>query len=643
MTDLLWTPKHPEKTRMAAFKNWVERNYQLNLTDYGAFHRWSINAPTEFWWTLAQYFNIPFHATPQRIVNPQRFLWETTWFDGARLNYAEVLLRGNPSSTAIVGIQESGERRVLTYRELRTHVIAAAAGLQALGIKAGDRVVAMMPNTPETVIAFLGAATIGATWSSCSPDFGADAAIVRFGQIEPKILFLTSNQCYGGKQHDILEKLPAFLAGLPSLERVIIIGAEQNLIQRPQIMRWEHFLKPNTLFSFPSLPFSHPLYILFSSGTTGKPKCMIHGAGNVLLQHLKELGLHCDFSEQDNLCFYSTCGWMMWNWMVSGLALGMTVTLYEGSPIYPQTTRLLSLVGSEKLTALGLGAKLLASIEKSDHPLPTELDTLRLILSTGSPLLPSQYDFVYQKLKSDVQLSSISGGTDIVSCFALGNPILPVYRGEIQCLGLGMDVQVFNEQGRSVQEEQGELVCCNAFPSMPLGFWHDPGDKAYRHAYFERFPNIWTHGDFAQTTVHQGLIISGRSDTTLNPGGVRIGSAEIYRQVECISEVLESVVIGLPWQGDVRVILFVKLQVGMALTNTLKQKICDRLRKHASPRHVPELILDVPDIPKTLNGKVVELAIRQTLEGLPIQNLNSIANPDALEYFKTLHSWWAQH
>lgn len=633
----IWTPSHPEQSRMAQFKDWVERNYQVTLKDYEALHRWSITHPSEFWWTVAQYFNFPFTTPPQHIVQSKTHLWETTWFEGATFNYADALLRGQPEHVALIGLNENNERRTLTYRELKTAVIEAAAGLQAIGIKPGDRVAAVLPNTIETIIAFLASAAVGAIWSSCSPDFGVPAVIDRFSQITPKILFLADGQTYAGKTYENLEKLPALLKGLPSLEKVIVCPVLGIIPPTsPQIMAWKTLLKSQKLFSFISLPFSHPLYILFSSGTTGKPKCIIHGAGNALIQHLKELGLHSNLSEKDNLCFYTTCSWMMWNWMVSGLALGMTLTLYDGSPAYPDPLRLFSLVEAEKITALGLGAKLLASIEKTNLNMPGKLESLKLLLSTGSPLLPAQYDFVYQKVKKDLQLSSISGGTDIVSCFALGNPMLPVYRGELQCIGLGMDVQVFNSEGKTVREEQGELVCLNAFPSMPLGFWNDPFKERYQHTYFERFPHVWTHGDFAATTPHHGLIIYGRSDTTLKRGGVRIGSAEIYRQVEDLPEILESVVVGLPWKDDIRLILFVQLKAGHTLTEALQHTICERLRKNASPRHVPQLILEVPDIPKTLNGKVVELAILQTLEGRPIQNLSSIANPEALDYFKNL-------
>lgn len=634
MSIPIWEPKHPENSRLFAFKAWIERNYQVDLPAYEHLHHWSIQQPAEFWWSVAQYFNVPFATPPQTIMTSGKYLWETTWFDGATLNYAEALLRGDPERTALIAVNEQGERRDVTYQALKTQVLACAAGLQALGVKTGDRVAAIMPNTPETLIAFLGCATIGAIWSSCSPDFGAPAAIDRFSQIEPKVLFLCDGQTYNGKQHPTLDKLPDFIKGLPSVEKIVICPVLGKAIpDSPQLIAWKAFLKPEKLFSFVSLPFSHPLYILFSSGTTGRPKCIIHGAGNVLVQHLKELGLHTDFSARDNLCCYTTCGWMMWNWMVSGLALGMTLTLYDGAPTYPTPLRLLDIVKMTHTTTLCLGARILAHMEKADAPLPA-LPALKRILSTGSPLLSSQYDFVYTHFEPDIQLSSISGGTDIVSCFALGNPLLPIYKGELQCLGLGMDVQVFNSSGKSVQNELGDLVCVNAFPSMPLGFWNDSSQKAYQHAYFERFPNVWTHGDFAKITPNHGLIIEGRSDTTLNPGGVRIGSAEIYRQVEQLPEILESVVIGQPWQGDIRLVLFVKLKPGVSLTENLQQTIRTQLRKNASPRHVPALILAVPDIPKTLNGKIVELAIRQTIEGKPVENLSAIANPEALDYFK---------
>jgi acetoacetyl-CoA synthetase len=561
------------------------------------------------------------------------------WFAGAHFNFAEKLLSRNDDHPALVSIDERGSRHVLSYRELKNQVASCAAGLKKAGIVAGDRVGAVMPNVACTIIAMLATTALGATWSSCSPDFGAQAVIDRLGQIEPKLLFVCDGHFYNGKTHDAHEKIAEIISMMPTVEKIVVcpvITDQPNLTSLKNAVTWDSFIQPTELLEFASLPFAHPLYILFSSGTTGKPKCIVHGAGGTLLQHVKELGLHTDIKPEDNLFFYTTCGWMMWNWMVSTLALGATLTLYEGSPTYPDANRLFQLIDQENITVFGTSAKFISAVEKEGvSPKQTlSLNNLRCILSTGSPLLPKNYDFVYQQIKSDVQLSSISGGTDIVSCFALGNPLLPVYRGELQCLGLGMSVEVFDEHGKPVLEERGELVCTKPFPSMPVEFWHDPGNALYHHAYFERFPCVWAHGDFAEITQHGGLIIYGRSDAILNPGGVRIGTAEIYRQVEKIPEVNDSVVISQDWQDDVRVVLFVKLAQDIQLTDELQTKIRQTIRENTSPRHVPAKILQVTDIPRTISGKIVEIAVRQTVHGQPINNLQSLANPEALADFK---------
>lgn len=634
----IWTPKHPTQTRMFDFQQWVEQREHRSFPDYAAFHAWSVQQFPAFWKHLADFFHLPFRTPPNTVFEKTgSLLWQNQWFNGATLNIVDLMLSGDPDQLAIVSIAEQQPRKTFTYAELKTAVAACAAGLKNAGVTSGDRVVAMMPNCAETLIAMLATASLGAIWSACSPDFGAQAAIDRFSQIEPKILFLCDGQRYGGKTHETLSKLPLFLLQLPTLKKIVIcpvIGADcpPASILTP----WTDFLVPHTALETTPLPFSHPLYILFSSGTTGKPKCIIHGAGNTLLQHLKELALHSNLGANDNLCFYTTCGWMMWNWMVSGLGLGMTLTLFDGAPLYPTPARLWELMATERITAFGTSAKYLASIEKANyHPqVHHDLSALNIMLSTGSPLLPSQFDFVYTHVKSDLQLSSISGGTDIVSCFVLGNPMLPVYRGELQCAGLGMDVQIYDEQGQPCIGKKGELVCTHPFPAMPLGFWQDEHHEAYQNTYFKRFNGAWTQGDYAEQTDRHTFIIYGRSDTTLNPGGVRIGSAEIYREIEQIPEILESVVIGQDWDHDVRVLLFVKLRENAVLTDALKQTIKQRLKVNASPRHVPALILEVQAIPRTLNGKIVEQAIKQTIEGKTIQNLSSIANPEALAYFK---------
>lgn len=632
----IWVPPFPEQTRLFAFQQWVSQREHCIFKDYEALHTWSVQHFPKFWQYLAEFFRVPFHTPPQTIFEKSGpALWQNQWFKGATLNIAEVMLNGDPKHVALVSLNEQNQRHTLTYAELKVAVSACAQGLKDVGVTAGDRVAAMMPNAAETIIAMLATASLGAIWSSCSPDFGAQAAIDRFSQIEPKVLFLCDGQRYGGKNFSTVSKLPLFQTQLPCLKQIVLcpyLGEPSPA----DVVMWQDFLKPNGGFEPVYVPFSHPLYILFSSGTTGKPKCIIHGTGNTLLQHLKELALHSNLGPEDNLCFYTTCGWMMWNWMVSGLTLGMTLTLYDGAPIYPTPDHLWQLIESEHVTAFGTSARFLASIEKAGLRPNTAHDFshLKLLLSTGSPLLPSQYDFVYTQVKSEIQLSSISGGTDIVSCFALGNPMLPIYKGELQCAGLAMDLHVYNEQGHAVIGEKGELVCSQPFPSMPLGFWHDTDNQAYQAAYFNRFKDTWTHGDYAEITERHTLIIYGRSDTTLNPGGVRIGSAEIYREIEQIPEILESVVIGQDWKNDVRLVLFVKLRAHATLTDALQHTIKQRLKSNASPRHVPDLILEVNDIPKTLNGKIVELAIKQTIAGQTIHNLSSIANPEALAFFR---------
>lgn len=639
MNKVVWKPKHQEMTLMWQFKHLVETTYAHKIENYRQLHDWSVNNPEKFWQMIKDFFAIPFTKTAKQILNEYTHMKDARWFVGAELNYAQAILSRDDDHPAIVSIAENGSKEILTYHELRHEVARCKSGLLQAGIGQGDRIAAILPNVSYTIIAFLAAASIGAIWSSCSPDFGIQAAVDRLGQIEPKLLFIGDAHIYQGKEYEGLNKIPQLLKDIPSLNEIIVcpvIHSEPSLQTYPKTMLWHDFVKPNPNLEFAALPFDHPLYILFSSGTTGKPKCIVHQAGGVLLQHLKELGLHTDIRHFDNLFFYTTCGWMMWNWMVSVLGLGATLTLYEGSPTYPNALRLFEIIESEKVTVFGTSAKFISAVEKagaSPHK-HFSLNRLRCILSTGSPLLPKNYDFVYQHIKNDVQLSSISGGTDIVSCFALGNPLVPVYRGEIQSLGLGMSVEVFDEMGHSVYEQRGELVCTKPFPTMPLGFWNDPKDEKYQHAYFERFPGVWSHGDYAEITANQGLIIYGRSDAVLNPGGVRIGTAEIYRQTEKIPEVIDSCVIGQNWEDDVRVVLFVQLHQGIELDEALKNKIRQTIRTNASPRHVPAKIIQVPEIPRTINNKIVELAVRQVVHGESISNLQSLANPHALDYFK---------
>ena len=638
MNTIVWKPKAPETTQMWAFMQYVNLTHGLHINHYHDLHAWSVQHPGLFWQTVCDFFKIHWHTFATRPLNAYKHMLDAHWFQGATFNFAEQLLSRDDDHPALVCVNERGDRQVYSYHALREKVAQCVAGLKHANVKSGSRVAAILPNTAYAIIAMLATTSIGAIWSSCSPDFGTDAAVERLGQIEPTVLLIGDVYQYQGKQFDTLTKMHPIQTLIPSITHVVLCPYFNTTTADAwpeNIILWDDFIKPSTTLEFPSFPFEHPLYIMFSSGTTGKPKCIVHGAGGTLLQHIKELGLHTDIRSTDNMCFYTTCGWMMWNWMVSTLALGATLTLYEGSPVYPGPNRLFQLIQQEHISVFGTSAKFLSSVEKSGI-IPNEsilLPSLRCILSTGSPLLPQNYDFVYQSIKSDVQLSSISGGTDILSCFALGNPILPVYRGELQCIGLGMDVAIFDEQGVRQFERPGELVCTTPFPSMPIYFWNDPNKQRYQQAYFEKFPPIWAHGDRAEITAHFGLKIYGRSDTVLNPGGVRIGTAEIYHQVEKISDVIESVVIGQTWFDDVRIVLFVQLRDGLILDETLEKTIRQTIRLHASPKHVPAKILQVPEIPHTLNGKVVELAVRDSVEGRPVHNLDALANPKALAYF----------
>jgi acetoacetyl-CoA synthetase len=561
-----------------------------------------------------------------------------SWFEGARLNFAENLLAPAREGTALVFANERGERSTIDWVELRRQVGCVAARLRALGVRRGDRVAAFIANRPEAVVAMLATASIGAVWSSCSPDFGPDAVLDRFGQIRPKVLFATDGCFYNGKSIDSMPTVRAIAARLPELQAVIVVPyvhALPDLGGLTGAALFGELLECSSELSFEPLPFDAPLYILYSSGTTGAPKCIVHGAGGTLLQHRKEHVLHTDVKPGDVVFYFTTCGWMMWHWLVSALASGATLVLYDGAPLHPDAGVLWRLAEREHIDVFGTSAKYLSALEKAGfaprahHSLPK----LRSILSTGSPLAPASFDFVYAQVKSDVQLASIAGGTDLISCFALGNPLAPVHRGELQCRGLGMKVEIFTPDGRSVRGEKGELVCTAPFPSMPIGFWNDDDGRKYRAAYFERFPNVWHHGDYAELTPHDGLVIYGRSDAVLNPGGVRIGTAEIYRIVEQLPEIAESIVVDQEWDDDTRVVLFVRLQPGAVLDAALERSIRDAIKKRASPRHVPAKILAVPDIPRTMNGKIVEIAVREAIHGRPVGNRDALANPQALEFF----------
>ena len=643
MNRPLWTPDpgHAATTHMARFIEFTGRELAPSVSDYDALYAWSLEQPEAFWSALWEFGDVRADRRGSRVTEGWPAMPGTRWFPDARLNFAENLLRRRDDGIAIEFAGEGGTRRTLTWRELHDEVARLAAALRAMGIAPGDRVAAWLPNAPETVIAMLAAASIGAIFSSCSPDFGVRGVLDRFGQIRPKVLFAAAAYRYNGKTHDCLARLAEMVPELPGLERVVVTPFAADGMNLSGLggaaTAWADFVaaQPGAL-EFEPLPFDHPLYILYSSGTTGVPKCIVHGAGGTLLQHLKELLLHTDVRRDDRLFYFTTCGWMMWNWLVSGLAAESAIVLYDGSPFHPDGRVLWDLADELAITQFGTSAKWIAACDKAGiKPRETHrLDALRAILSTGSPLLPESFDYVYRGVKPDVQLSSISGGTDIVSCFALGNPVKPVYRGELQCRGLGMAVEIRNDDGEVVENETGELTCSKPFPSMPVGFWNDPDGSRYRAAYFEKFPGVWSHGDYARLTEHGGIVIYGRSDATLNPGGVRIGTAEIYRQVEKLDEVLESLCVGQDWAGDVRVVLFVVLREGVALDEALVQRIRTQIRRNTTPRHVPARVVAVPELPRTVSGKITELAVRDVIHGRPVKNTSALANPDALEHFR---------
>ena len=643
MQQPLWTPSAERiaASRMDAFRRFINDRHALHLADYPALHAWSVEQREAFWQAIVDFFQIHFHAPAERVLREGPAMPDAQWFPGATLNFAEHLLRRRDGHPALVAIGEDGSREQLSHAQLAAHVAGLQRALHNAGVGIGDRVAAFMPNTWQTVVGVLATASLGATWSSCSPDFGTQGVIDRFGQIEPKVLIAAAGYRYAGKQLDLTDKLNEILPQLPSLERLVIVPYSRDEASHKSVALttlWQDFYQPGGAPQFTPVPFDQPLYILYSSGTTGVPKCIVHGVGGTLLQHVKELGLHTDLGPDDTLFYYTTCGWMMWNWLISGLALGATLVLYDGSPFHPEPARLIDLIDAEDISIFGTSAKFIAALEKAGvRPREShKLSSLKVILSTGSPLAHESFEYVYRDVKRDLCLSSISGGTDIVSCFALGNPTLPVWRGELQCKGLGMDVQVWNDNGQAVTGEKGELVCARHFPSMPVGFWNDADGEKFRAAYFATFPGVWAHGDYAEETAHGGLVIHGRSDAVLNPGGVRIGTAEIYRQVEKVPQVLESIVIGQDWQGDVRVVLFVRLRDGVTLDDTLREEIRRMIRANTTPRHVPAKIIQVADIPRTLSGKIVELAVRNVVHGSPVKNTDALANPQALELYRSL-------
>ena len=651
----IWQPSAQRiaATRLTAFmkaagKRW---NRRLAGADYSSLHAWSIDHPEEFWVSLWEFGGVIGEMGSTVVVDREK-MPGARWFPEAKLNFAENLLCRQIEGDALVFWGEDKVKGRVSQAELHRAVAQTAAALRAMGVVKGDRVAAYLPNLPAAVVAMLATASIGAIFSSASPDFGVQGVLDRFGQIEPKVLFACDGYWYNGKINDCLGKVAEIAAGLPSLDRVVIVPYVGNAAETAaggsitairQGVMLADFLAPfvaERKVRFERLPFDHPLYIMYSSGTTGVPKCIVHCAGGVLLQHLKEHQLHSDLKPNDRLFFFTTCGWMMWNWLVSALAAEATLLLYDGSPFAGDNQILFDYADAEGMTHFGTSAKFIDAIAKIELKprLTHRLEHLRAMFSTGSPLVPEGFDYVYANIKQEIQLASVSGGTDIISCFVIGNPNGPVYRGEIQCAALGMAVEVFDDAGRPVRGEKGELVCTRSFPVMPIGFWHDAGGAKYRAAYFERFDNIWCHGDFAEITAHGGFIIYGRSDATLNPGGVRIGTAEIYRQVEKLAEVVESIVIGQDWPpgnaGDVRVVLFVKLREELRLDDVLEKRIKQVIRDNTTPRHVPAKILQVADIPRTKSGKIVELAVRNVVHGNPVKNVEALANPEALAHFR---------
>ena len=640
---ILWKPSDSRlaNSSMQAFINYVNKKYTTAFKEYAELFEWSNENIADFWASFWEFSEIIYSKKYDEIVDDPKKMPGAKWFRGARLNFAENLLKQRDNHTAIIFRGESEVESSITFKELYEESHKIAEGLKRLGVKKGDRVAGFLPNLPETIMAMLAASSIGAIWSSSSPDFGIKGVLDRFSQIEPKVIFAADGYFYNGKHFNSQEKLKGILQQLPSVEHVVMIDytGNLNLSLMPKAISWTDLAQPvQGTMTFEQLPFDYPLYIMYSSGTTGLPKSIVHSAGGTLIQHLKELMLHSDIHKDDVVFYFTTCGWMMWNWFVSSLALGATIVCFDGNPFHPAPDALLKMADELDITFFGTSAKYIASLQNAGV-VPgdiSEYPELRAIASTGSPLSDESFEYVYEQWKKDVQLSSIAGGTDIISCFMLGNPMLPVYRGEIQCRGLGMDVDSFDENGRSIVGKQGELVCKSPFPSMPVYFWNDPDGQKYHSAYFEDYKDIWRHGDFILLSEHGGITMYGRSDATLNPGGVRIGTSEIYRVVENMEEIDDSVVIGQPYEGDERVILFVKLSKGTQLDDDLIGKIRKNIRTNCSPRHVPAMVLPTPDVPYTINGKKVEVAVKKLIMGKEILNRDALRNPECLDYFKNL-------
>ena len=643
---MLWKPSEDriKNSNMYRFMLFINEKYGTNFKEYSPLYKWSIDNIPEFWASFWEYADIKYSKPYNTIIDDLNKMPGAKWFEGARLNFAENLLGYTDDHTAIVFKGEAQDSTKMTYAELYDEVARVARSLKDAGVQEGDRVGAFMPNMPETVIAMLATTSIGAVWSSCSPDFGINGVLDRFGQIRPKVLFTANGYSFKGKNIDCLERVSNIMKDLPSVEKVVVVPyteKDPDISQVSNAVHYKDFKSPdaNLEIKFEQLPFSHPLYIMFTSGTTGLPKCMVQSAGGILVNHLKELMLHTNLKREDTIFYHTTCGWMMWNWLVSSLAVGATLALFDGNPFHPDPGALWKMAQDEKITIFGTSAGYISAIVGAGVKPGRDYDLtpLKTITSTGSPLSVEGFEYVYREIKEDVQLASISGGSDINGCFALGNPMGPVYAGELQCRGLAMKVESYDENGKSLYNQKGELVCTAPSPSMPIYFWDDPDNKKYHNAYFDTYPNVWRHGDFIEIRQDTGgVIIYGRSDATLNPGGVRIGTAEIYRQVEGLEEIADSLVIGQDWKNDVRVILFLKMAEEYVLTKELKDKIKKNIRQNASPRHMPAKIIAVKDIPYTLNMKKVELAVKKVIQGEPVLNRDALANPDSLDLYKDL-------
>ena len=641
--EVLWSPgeRRIRASNLYRFMDDINRQHGVEIGDYASLYRWSIASPSAFWSSMWDYAELIGYKGQQILADGEKFPG-ARWFPHASLNFAENLLRNRSDNLAIIFQGENRVRQCLSYAQLYRQVSVLAQAMRAAGVVKGDRVAGFMPNMPMAVVAMLATTSMGAIWSSCSPDFGVEGAVDRFGQIEPKLLFTADGYFYNGEVHDSMQRVIGIAARIPSLEKIVVVPytehGETPTGTGPPFVSYTQFVdayKPIEI-EFERFPFDHPVYILYSSGTTGVPKSIVHGAGGTLIQHCKEHLLHGDIKSGERLFYFTTCGWMMWNWLVGALACEAVLVLYDGSPFYPDGKVLFDLADRERITAFGTSAKYLDAIKKSGlKPRQTHrLTSIDSILSTGSPLSPESFEYVYRDIKPDVRLSSISGGTDIISCFALGCPVLPVWGGELQTRGLGMAVEVFDDQGLPVRDAKGELVCTAPFPSAPIGFWNDIDGLRYRAAYFEKYPGNWCHGDYVTLNARGGIVIYGRSDAVLNPGGVRIGTAEIYRQVEVLNAVQESIAIGQDWGDDVRIVLFVKLKPGLILNDDLRKSIAAHIRRHTTPRHVPAKILQVDDIPRTKSGKIVEVAVRNIVHNQPIKNREALANPEVLELFR---------